>query len=428
MATSNQTSAGAVQRDIRKPEFADRPVIRDHDQERSHDKPGRLGHKLAVFQKELRHALMMQFRARFAATHSAYAENASPADADEVAREALGAARQVAAERPTDVAKSMVTFRAKVRQSAEFAQKTVGQADQQDDVENAVAKLEQGLAEVEDAAASQRESSASVLDVDMRSRQRSTIRIRTQEGDVVRFDLKRVDRMTASDQAVNDDDGFMSLTEVETSSRTRLMLRVRGDINESEMRAIQNVFGQAEAMANEFFGGDLAAAFSRAESFDFDAEQLARVNMRFRSQQVSTVAYRETIVAQEPAAVPAPSTTPVYEPAPPRTDSAPEPVAVTPSELPSAEPKPVQADETAAPVASPEPDESALSRYFDQLADFLRAVGEGFEAQSFRYHYSESFKLTLLNAVMHTVAPEPVASEQSDSEQENLAASAVSED
>ncbi len=354
------------------------------------------GRSLGVFGKELRLALMARFRARFSQSHSAYSDNKAPASADDVAQEAVAAAKQVARERPTQVAKSMVSFRATVRASAEYAQKTVGKSDDAAEVDDALQKVDQGLKELERASSSDRESSASVLSVDMRSKQRSTIRIRTQEGDVVRFDLKRVDRLSANDRAVADDDGFMSLTEVEMSSRTRLMMRVKGDINENELGAIRNVFAQAEAMANEFFDGDVAAAFAMAQGLDFDAEQLARVNMRFRSQQVSNVAYRETVVQRapeprEPAPVPAPAELPpVVAPV-----ELPEPALVTPEAV---------AEEVPAVVADVEDD--ALTGYFDQLSDFLRSIGEGFESGSFRYHYSESFKLTLLESVMHVVAPE----------------------
>ena len=53
---------------------------------------------------------------------------------------------------------------------------------------------------------------------------------------------------------------------------------------------------------------------------------------------------------------------------------------------------------------------SALSSFFDTLGAFLRSVGEGFSADpsvgSYQFHDSESFKLELLKAVFHTVAPQ----------------------
>ncbi|MDH3768557.1 MAG: hypothetical protein OES99_08900, partial [Gammaproteobacteria bacterium] len=60
------------------------------------------------------------------------------------------------------------------------------------------------------------------------------------------------------------------------------------------------------------------------------------------------------------------------------------------------------------PVATPA-DPSALSDFFELLSDFLRSVSNGFDLDSgngsFRYFYSESFKLEILKAVIHTAAP-----------------------
>jgi len=53
---------------------------------------------------------------------------------------------------------------------------------------------------------------------------------------------------------------------------------------------------------------------------------------------------------------------------------------------------------------------SAMADFLDTLSAFLRTVGDGFKAESasanYTYHYSESFKLNLLKAVVNTVAPE----------------------
>ncbi len=420
-SVSNQTASAQTSRSISR-SYGSEATVETRRSDESHEVGRRRGRALGIFGKELRTALMAQFRARFAQWHSAYnAQQSSPAS-DDVAGEAVAAAKQVALEKPTQVAKSMVSFRSTVRESAEFVRKTVGEADGLGDVDDAVQKVEAGLDKLEKAASENRESSASVLAVDTRSKQRSTIRIRTQEGDVVRLDLKRVDRMSASDQAVSDQEGFMALTEIETSSRSRLMLRVKGDINDNELAAIRNVFSQAEAMANDFFDGDIAAAFSMAQGFEFDVEQLARVNLRFRSQQVSDIAYRETIVAPaapQPAFERLPSTTPTESAELPEVTAAPVPAPVQEA-VPAQKPAPVQnavpiqevtpVTEAAAIAVQPDPvavaGEAAPERYFDALADFLRSLGEGFESRSLRYHYSESFKLQMLESVMHTMAPD----------------------
>jgi len=188
------------------------------------------------------------------------------------------------------------------------------------------------------------------------------------------------------------------------------MLKVDGDLNESELAAIQNVFAKAEQIADEFFGGDIGAAFNMVQGFEFDSEQLAKVNMRFRMREVSRISYSETRTTAGPAveAISEPQSAPeasaIAAPAAASsTVPAAEPVAVAlPVDAPAA-PKPLP------PVAEPV-DTAALSRFFESVGTFLRSVSEGFSIESggasFKYQYSESFKLSLLQSVINTTAPD----------------------
>lgn len=325
-----------------------------------------------------------------------------------------GAAKQLVAESPVQAAKSLVSFRAKVQETASYVRETVGVNDDVEDVDKAVARLGEGLDDLEEDVARNRESQASVLAVDTRMKQRSTIKIRTQEGDVVKLSLKRRDSLSAMDVAVSNSNGSATSTEVEVSSRSHMILKVEGDLNESELAAIQNVFAQAEQIANDFFGGDMAKAFSLAEGFEFDTEQLARVNMRFRMRQVTSISYAETVSPAQLAPVSGPAAM-APESAPAATAAA-EPVSDAPVSIAAPAVAPVDSEQAvesnASDAAKPSPPDtsSALSDFLDSLGAFLRSVGEGFSAAesgaSFTYHYSQSFKLSLLNSVIHTMAPE----------------------
>ncbi|MDH3747548.1 MAG: hypothetical protein OER97_05030, partial [Gammaproteobacteria bacterium] len=205
--------------------------------EHSHGRRGHHGRALGIFRQELRITLRAQFHARFAAAQQEYLQLHSRPTSDDVASEALGSAKQLVDEAPTTAAKSLITFRAKVHEAASYVRQTVGAQDDVAEVDDALAKVDEGLDAFDEEVAANRESSASVLAVDTRSKQRSTIRIRTQEGDIVKFDLRRVDELSASDVAVSNGDDFASVTEVEVSSRSRLMLRIKGDLNDSELAA-----------------------------------------------------------------------------------------------------------------------------------------------------------------------------------------------
>lgn len=361
---------------------------------------GRRGLALGILKQEL----AAWFKARYSLGHVQ-----APATTDDVADETLSAAKQVVAESPSTAAQSLVSFRAKVEQAAIYAREAIGSGDDADEIDDVVAKVGEGLDELENEVANYRESSASVLSVDTRSKQRSSIQIRTQEGDIVRFSLKRVDSMSATDVAYADGEMSVTSTEVSVSSRSRMMMSVEGDLNEAELAAIQNVFAQAEMIADEFFDGDIGAAFNVAQGFEFDTEQLARVNMRFKMREMTNIAYAETVHAIPAAPIETPVIAPpvIEVPSKGMAEIDPVPLPVAPD---SEVPKMMATEQPDGSTSAPALDSTALENFLDALGVFLRSVGEGFvqanAESSFRYHYSESFKLEMLKAVLHTVAPD----------------------
>jgi hypothetical protein len=283
-----------------------------------------------------------------------------------------------------------------------------------DDVDDALGRVSEVLDDLDNGASRNVESSATVLSADTRLQQRSTIRIRTQEGDIVRFDLRFAERFSAKDVAMTDGDMMFASTQVEVSSRTRMALKVNGDLNEAELAAVQKVFAQAESIANEFFNGDLAAAFDMAAGLEYDTEQLARVGMRFREKLVSNVSFAAIGAAlPQPVAAPTPTEVSSVEPIavpPPSALPDSEPIAtMPPMREPEAPVETVAAEAPAGPEAAL-PEEDAIGRFMDLLASFLRSINEGFELESgtgsFRFHFSESFKLEILKSVLQVSAPE----------------------
>jgi hypothetical protein len=253
---------------------------------------GRRGLALGILKQELRAALKSFFSAQLAATSTAYESTRDADSPDAVADEVLGAAKQVVAAAPTSAAESLTSLQSAVVETTGYVRETVGAVtDDVDDIDIATAKIDEGLDELSNEVANYRESTAAVLAVDTSTRERSTIQIRTQEGDFVKLYLRRVDNMSATDISYSDGEMSFTSTEVALSSRSRTMLQVKGDLNEAETAAIQNVFAQAEVIADEFFGGDVGAAFNSMQNTQFDTEQLARVDLRFRRQEITSGTY-----------------------------------------------------------------------------------------------------------------------------------------
>lgn len=407
-ALSGIKTSASGQIESHRSEKSDKAQEHRHEK-RSHERPPALN----VFRQELRTAIETRFRAKIAISLSAYAQQQGDPDSGDVSREALGSARQLVSEAPTNTAKALISFRAVVHETASYVREALGAQDDLSDVDGAVARVDKGLDALESTVARNQESVATALEINTRSKQRSTIKIRTQEGDIVKLSIKRSERMSASDVATITGGKSSSLTEIEVSSRSRMMLSVDGDLNDEEFAAIQNVFAQAESIANQFFNGDISAAFDMAAGFEFDAEQLARVNMGFRSYQSTNIAYTETTRL-------APVATQAIKPEPAASDNV--PVANTPLAAPTiVEAAEIKSDDASIPPvaqtpASPSspqaPTDSSLSDLFGLISDFLRSVGEGFvgsggsDATSVQFHYSESFKLTLLSAVLNVAAPD----------------------
>ncbi len=392
------------------------------------------GSALKVFKQELKYLLAAKLGFVFSAKNPVTQAVRAELSAREAASETITAASRLVNENPDISRRALSAFRNQVDDSAQAARQVVA-----DDggLSEAVARVDEGLSKLEDAASRNVQSSASVLSVDSKVRERSTIRIRTQEGDVVKLDLRSVQRLSADDYAVSNEHGTATRTEIDVSSRSRLRFTVDGDLNDAELEAIQSVFAQAEDIASDFFGGDLAAAFSSASNFEFDSEQLARVKLRFRSREVSRVAYSEVVnsfvpaetPAEAPAAAPAAATKPPA--AAPVTTPAPKPVAAQPVPQPTPTPKvePIavttadKADEVAAgPVVTSAPapsveeqlaayDFEPLFEFLGKIADFLQNVAQGYEKRdesegvSYQFHYSQKMKLEILKSVITVAAP-----------------------
>ncbi|MDJ0710470.1 MAG: hypothetical protein QNJ14_08775 [Woeseiaceae bacterium] len=362
----------------------------------------RQDYALGALRQELRASLRADVRA---APDNAYTAHRNSQSADDIADETLVTARQAVAENPADATRIVVAIRSRVHEVAQYVQRQVAPTGHSDDVDSVIANVDSGLDEMESAASLNREASTRALDVDLRSRQRSTIRIKTQEGDIVRFDLRQMNRTSINHESVTNDNGMYSTTEVDVSARTRMLLRVDGDLSEAEMSAIQSVFDQAEAIASEFFDGDMAAALSLVSNMEFDGAQLERVRLGFRSHQVSHVAYSSSV--QQLAAVP-------VERAPEHPASveqaAGSPVAPVTPEVPAATEVAEPAESTSTAVADDPIAQVEATGFFAAISAFLRATSDGFtdgaSGMKFRLHFSESFKLDLLKAVIHTTAPE----------------------
>ncbi|MEM9333308.1 MAG: hypothetical protein AAGA33_00555 [Pseudomonadota bacterium] len=374
------------------------------------------GFALGALRQEIRAALTERFKLAFSSVVGPYTK-AAPS-ASEVAGEALASAEDVATTDPLNARTALRQLRDDVA-AAGNAVRDLIKDDDLDDVEDAIAKISRGLDRADEDAARNTASSASFLSADSVLKQRSSIRIRTQEGDLVTLDLRRRESFSAEDVAIQANNGSFTSTDVSVSSRSRLVFSVQGDINEQELAAIQGVFEQAEAIAADFFGGDLARAFDAASGLSYDAEQLSRVSLKFREREVTRVNLAQLgAVSAQP--LPRPEPGPAFVPiaaaipgdTPPRQPVAPVPVVTdAPPETDIAAAL-VDASKAATAVPEEPVDDAvetadAVDSFTESLGTFLRKTLEGFiGGDEQRFFYSESFKLRMLKSVITASAPD----------------------
>ena len=144
--------------------------------------------------------------------------------------------------------------------------------------------------------------------VSYRRSERTSLLVETQEGDTVRLKIRASESLsvTTGQTEADDDDGVtIAGLELQARSQTRISFRVRGDLNEQEMAAIQDVIAQAGAMAEDFFAGETEAAFATAASLQLDATQLANARISMKTSEQLSYALPNVLPRQPAAAVPA---------------------------------------------------------------------------------------------------------------------------
>lgn len=111
----------------------------------------------------------------------------------------------------------------------------------------------------------------------------TNLKIRTQDGDVVKLSFTASDTMKAK----VDPDGGKLVGELQLSSsvQQKISVTVRGDLSDEEAEAIRSVLEQVGELADDFFSNDIAGAFETASAFQVDGEQLARVNLNLHVQE-----------------------------------------------------------------------------------------------------------------------------------------------
>lgn len=240
------------------------------------------------------------------------------------------------------------------------------------------------------------------------TKEKGVLEIRTQEGDVVTVKFaNRTDVRAGTAQ-------FMSgAQEVDSSglsisTRSCAQLSVEGDLDADELQAIQDVVQKIDALANDFFAGNVDEALAKAADLDIDTEQLANVALRLSLKQ-RVEAGALTVRRAEPSVIapPAPEAAPVEDepvttaPATPSVEAATDAVAAAPeAEAPAPETTPVTP-----PAEANATDDQSPHTVIAKFVSHMLATFQSTDSET-RVSLSFKMKLQLLTSAIEASQPE----------------------
>lgn len=133
-----------------------------------------------------------------------------------------------------------------------------------------------------------------------------TLNLTTKEGDQISIDFRQ---LYAEYQAYEKQQGyesgpqgaryFESTQAMEsTAFEERFGFSVKGDLNQDELKAIQEVFKQVDDLANHFFHGNIEQAFKKAVDLNVDFGQLQSVDLNLQQTQTYSASYQKAAAYQ----------------------------------------------------------------------------------------------------------------------------------
>ncbi|WP_396586210.1 DUF5610 domain-containing protein [Bermanella sp. R86510] len=118
-----------------------------------------------------------------------------------------------------------------------------------------------------------------------------SFQLKTREGDVVTIRALSESQSSGQFMRADSKEGGMSYQSVSSSSRSGYSFEVKGDINDKEMQAIDDLMAQVNDLSTEFYSGDIGRAFDMAMELTSDPKQIAEFSLNLKQQQTRAVEY-----------------------------------------------------------------------------------------------------------------------------------------
>ncbi len=167
-------------------------------------------------------------------------------------------------------------------------------------IDSAESGIYQGIDDIEEGLFQQVENEESMPSISSvaqyeQSYQRETnnfsFELTTQEGDKVVINAMSDSELYEESFTSANENSSLSMYSASQQSHSGYSFSVEGDLNEAEMTAIEDLLGQVNSLADEFYDGDLATAFDMALELESDGDQIAQFSLNLRQQQVQSYQY-----------------------------------------------------------------------------------------------------------------------------------------
>lgn len=123
------------------------------------------------------------------------------------------------------------------------------------------------------------------------------MQVKTQDGDLVTIKVSGAESYRSSSFAAANNQAQVAGFAEEYTSDSRFAFTVEGELDKGELAALNDLFSQVNDIADDFYAGDVEAAFNQALEVGYDASELAGFAVNMRRSEVVAVRQAYTAVA-----------------------------------------------------------------------------------------------------------------------------------
>lgn len=130
-----------------------------------------------------------------------------------------------------------------------------------------------------------------------------SLKVKTQDGDKVSIHFAATQHYESSLGYYNDGEGTSAAAfSIDRSQNSNYMFSVKGNLDAAEIDALQNLIQDMSLIADDFFDGDIQAAFEQANEFQMDKTELASMHLTLKrsEQYTAATAYQQIQGLEQP--------------------------------------------------------------------------------------------------------------------------------